>query len=62
MNGISEEAREKYGEALASRMANMTGLAVLDYILYCERSADHFTNIAQSLIGGGVWHGRDSDR
>jgi phosphate:Na+ symporter len=57
MNKISEEAREKYGEALASRMANMTGLAILDYIEYCERAGDHFTNIAQSMIGGGVWHG-----
>lgn len=57
MNKISEEAREKYGEALASRMANMTGLAILDYIEYCERACDHFTNIAQSMIGGGLWHG-----
>lgn len=57
MNKISEEAREKYGEALASRMANMTGLAILDYIEYCERAGDHYTNIAQSMIGGGVWHG-----
>jgi hypothetical protein len=29
-------------------MANMTGLAILDYIEYCERAGDHFTNIAQS--------------
>jgi len=57
MNKISEEARERYGEALASHLANMTGLAILDYIEYCERAGDHFTNIAQSLIGGGIWHG-----
>lgn len=57
MNKISEEAREMYGEALASHLANMTGLAILDYIEYCERAGDHFTNIAQSMIGGGIWHG-----
>ncbi len=61
MNKISEEAREKYGEALASHLANMTGLAILDYIEYCERAADHFTNIAQSIIGGGIWHGGEPD-
>lgn len=62
MNKINEEAREKYGEALASRLANMTGLAILDYIEYCERAADHYTNIAQSLIGGGIWHGEEQDQ
>ncbi len=62
LDQINEEAREKYGEALASKMANMTGLAILDYIEYCERAGDHFTNIVQSLIGGGVWHGREEQR
>ena len=38
MNKIDEEARERYGDALASQMANMTGLAILDYIEYCERA------------------------
>ncbi len=62
LNQINEEAREKYGEALASKMANMTGLAILDYIEYCERAGDHFTNIAQSLIGGGVWRVQEEEQ
>ncbi len=60
MNQIEEEARDNYGNSLATYgIANMTGLAVLDFIDYCERAGDHMKNIAQSIIGGGVWHGQE---
>ena len=60
MNQIEEEARNNYGNSLATYgFANMSGLAILDFIDYCERAGDHMKNIAQSIIGGGVWHGQE---
>ena len=60
MNQIEEEARNNYGNSLATYgIANMSGLAILDFIDYCERAGDHMKNIAQSIIGGGVWHGQE---
>jgi len=60
MNQIDEEARDNYSRSLATYgIANMTGLAILDFIDYCERAGDHMKNIAQSIIGGGVWHGQE---
>ncbi|MCD4706499.1 MAG: Na/Pi cotransporter family protein [Candidatus Sabulitectum sp.] len=60
MNQIEEEARDNYGKSLATYgIANMTGLAILDFIDYCERAGDHMKNIAQSILGGGVWHGQE---
>jgi len=60
MNQIEEEARDNYGKSLATYgIANMTGLAILDFIDYCERAGDHMKNIAQSIIGGGIWHGQE---
>lgn len=58
LNFLEERAREKYGESLTEfGLADLAGLAILDFILFCERAGDHYTNIAQSIIGGGVWHG-----
>ena len=60
MNQIEEEARNNYGKSLATYgIANMSGLAILDFIDYCERAGDHMKNIAQSILGGGVWHGQE---
>ena len=60
MNQIEEEARDNYGKSLATYgIANMKGLAILDFIDYCERACDHMKNIAQSILGGGVWHGQE---
>lgn len=60
MNQIEEEARNNYGKSLAIYgIANMSGLAILDFIDYCERAGDHMKNIAQSILGGGVWHGQE---
>ena len=60
MNEIESEARDSYGNSLATYgIANLTGLAILDFIDYCERACDHMKNIAQSIIGGGVWHGQE---
>lgn len=60
MNQIEEEARNNYGKSLATYgIANMSGLAILDFIDYCERAGDHLKNIAQSIIGGGIWHGQE---
>ena len=61
MNQIEGEARENYGKSLATYgIANMSGLAILDFIDYCERACDHMKNIAQSIIGGGIWHGQEA--
>ncbi len=61
MNQIEEEAKNNYSASLATYgIANLTGLAILDFIDYCERACDHMKNIAQSIIGGGVWHGVES--
>jgi phosphate:Na+ symporter len=60
MNQIELDARANYSESLATYgIANMTGLAMLDFINYCERAGDHMKNIAQSIIGGGIWHGQE---
>ncbi len=60
LNLIEEEARDNYGNSLATYgVSNLTGLAILDFIEYCERAGDHIKNIAQSVIGGGIWHGEE---
>lgn len=60
MNQIEEDARKNYSTSLATYgIANLVGLAILDFIDYCERAGDHLKNIAQSIIGGGVWHGQE---
>lgn len=60
LNRLEEDARNYYADCLTSKEINgMAGLAMLDFIDYCERIGDHLTNIAQSLLGGGVWHGID---
>jgi len=60
MNWIEEEARNNYSRSLATYgIANMSGLAILDFIDYCERAGDHMKNIAQSILGGGIWHGQE---
>jgi len=62
MNLIEEEARENYGRSLATYgLSNLEGLAILDFIEYCERAGDHIKNIAQSILGGGIWHGEEYD-
>jgi len=60
LNMLEDRANRLYTESLSQKgMADMAGLAMLDFISYCERSGDHLTNIAQSLLGGGIWHGND---
>lgn len=60
LNLIEEEAKANYGNSLATYGAsNLAGLALLDFIEYCERAGDHIKNIAQSIIGGGIWHGQE---
>jgi phosphate:Na+ symporter len=60
LNRLEEDARNYYSDSLSNKDNDgMTGLAMLDFIEYCERIGDHLTNIAQSLLGGGVWHGTD---
>ncbi len=60
LNQIEEEARKNYGNSLATYgISNLAGLAILDFIEYCERAGDHIKNIAQSIIGGGIWHGQE---
>jgi len=60
LNMLEDRAKRLYTESLSKKgVADMAGLAMLDFISYCERSGDHLTNIAQSLLGGGIWHGND---
>jgi len=60
LNILEEEARRSYTDCLTSRgQDGLKRLVLLDFVEYCERIGDHLTNIAQSLIGGGVWHGID---
>ncbi|MCD4701578.1 MAG: Na/Pi cotransporter family protein [Candidatus Aegiribacteria sp.] len=60
LNRLEEYARRSYTDCLTSKgQDGLKRLALLDFIDYCERIGDHLTNIAQSLIGGGVWHGTD---
>lgn len=62
LNQIEEEARDNYSKSLATYgVSNLTGLAILDFIEYCERAGDHIKNIAQSLLGGNVWRGDEED-
>ncbi len=62
LNQIEQEARDNYSKSLATYgVSNLTGLAILDFIEYCERAGDHIKNIAQSIIGGGVWHGVEAE-
>lgn len=60
LNSLEEDSREKYTDCL-NRVGQdgLQRLALLDFADYCERIGDHLTNIAQSLLGGGVWHGTD---
>lgn len=60
LNNLEEDARQKYTDCLTMRGHDgLQRLALLDFSDYCERIGDHLTNIAQSLLGGGVWHGTD---
>lgn len=60
LNNLEEDARKKYTDCLTMRGHDgLHRLALLDFTDYCERIGDHLTNIAQSLLGGGVWHGTD---
>jgi phosphate:Na+ symporter len=58
LNALDLSARDQYTKAMCARDSNgLLDLAILDFISYCERVGDHLTNIAQSVLGGGVWHG-----
>ncbi len=60
LNRLEDDARKSYTDCLTSKGEDgLKRLALLDFIEYCERIGDHLTNIAQSLVGGGVWHGID---
>lgn len=60
LNNLEEDARRKYTDCLTMQGHDgLQRLAMLDFSDYCERIGDHLTNIAQSLLGGGVWHGTD---
>ncbi len=60
LNGIDEDARGSYTESLVGNCRDgLAGLAVLDFVDYCERVGDHLTNIAQSVIGGGTWRSEE---
>lgn len=57
LNALDAAAREQYTGAMCVKESNgLLDLAVLDFITYCEKVGDHLTNIAQSVIGGGIWH------
>lgn len=58
LNSLDTASRSQYTAAMCAHDSNgLLDLAILDFISYCERIGDHLTNIAQSVIGGGVWHG-----
>lgn len=60
LNRVDEDARISYTDCLTRKgQDGLKRLTLLDFINYCERIGDHLTNIAQSLIGGGVWQGTD---
>ena len=60
LNSLEDASRGTYTDCLVvNEQDGLKRLALLDFIDYCERIGDHLTNIAQSLIGGGVWHGTD---
>ncbi|NLP04502.1 Na/Pi cotransporter family protein, partial [Candidatus Fermentibacteria bacterium] len=58
LNALDNASRSQYTASMCVRESNgLLDLAILDFISYCERIGDHLTNIAQSVIGGGIWHG-----
>jgi len=60
LNRLDERVKDYYSESLSKfGLADLTGLAILDFINYCERIGDHLTNVAQSLLSGGLWQGMD---
>lgn len=60
LNMLDDKARSAYSAELkGAGRGDFTELAMLDYVSYCERIGDHLTNIAQSILGGGIWHGTD---
>jgi len=60
---IEERCRDAYTESLCGfHPDGLAGLAVNDFVNYCERMGDHLTNIAQSILGGGVWRGEEENR
>lgn len=60
LNALDAAARDQYTEGLCSPSGGgLGGLAVLDFINYCEKVGDHLTNVAQSVLGGGIWHGEE---
>jgi phosphate:Na+ symporter len=62
LNRLDERVKDYYSESLSKfGLADLTGLAILDFINYCERVGDHITNVAQSLLTGGLWHGTDEE-
>lgn len=62
LDRLEERARDLYSGAVCSTgHGDLTGLAVLDYVDNCERVGDHLTNIAQSRLGGNIWHGEEED-
>jgi phosphate:Na+ symporter len=57
LNALDAAAREQYTGAMCVKESNgLLDLAILDFITYCEKVGDHLTNIAQSVMGGGIWH------
>ena len=62
LDRLEEQARSLYSQAICSTgHGDLTGLSVLDYVDNCERVGDHLTNIAQSHLGGNIWHGHEED-
>jgi phosphate:Na+ symporter len=60
LNALDATARDQYTEGLCRPTGDgLGGLATLDFINYCEKAGDHLTNIAQSVLGGGIWHGEE---
>jgi len=60
LNALDAAARDHYTQGLCRPADDgLNGLAVLDFINHCEKVGDHLTNIAQSILGGGVWHAEE---
>ncbi len=60
LNLIDEQCRAIYTNSLCGvNRDGLAGLAVHDFVNYCERMGDHLTNIAQSILGGGIWHSEE---
>lgn len=63
LNRLDERVKDYYSESLSQfGLADLTGLAILDFINFCERIGDRLANIAQSLLSGGLWHGTHDDK